>query len=55
MIKAEITGQTNGFFKVDNDKKIPNHSITDIILTFFCQYLVIHQVHLFYVNLHLLP
>ena len=34
MIKDEITGQTNGFFKVDNDKRIPKHSITDIMLTF---------------------
>ena len=34
MIKGEITGQTNGFFKVDNDKRIPKHSITDIMLTF---------------------
>ena len=34
MIKAEIAGQTNGFFKVDNDKRIPKHSITDIMLTF---------------------
>ena len=34
MIKAEITGQTNGFFKVDSDKRIPKHSITDIMLTF---------------------
>ena len=34
MIKGEITGQTNGFFKVDIDKRIPKHSITDIILTF---------------------
>ena len=34
MIKAEITGQTNGFFKVDNDKRIPKHTITDILLTF---------------------
>ena len=34
MIKGEITGQTNGFFRVDNDKRIPKHSITDIMLTF---------------------
>jgi len=34
MIKGEITGQTNGFFKVDIDKRIPKHSITDIMLTF---------------------
>ena len=34
MIKAEIAGQTNGFFKVDSDKRIPKHSITDIMLTF---------------------
>ena len=34
MIKGEITGQTNGFFKVDIDKRIPKHSITDLMLTF---------------------
>ena len=34
IIKGEISGQTNGFFRVENDKRIPRHTITDIILTF---------------------
>ena len=34
IIKAEITGSTNGFFRVENDKRIPKHTITDILLTF---------------------
>ena len=33
-IQSEISGQTNGFFRVENDKRIPRHSITDILLTF---------------------
>ena len=34
MIKAEISGQTNGFFRVEQDKRIPKHTVTDISLTF---------------------
>ena len=34
MIKSEITGQTNGYFRVEADKRIPKHTITDILLTF---------------------
>ena len=34
MIKSEITGQTNGYFRVESDKRIPKHSVTDILLTF---------------------
>jgi len=34
IIKGEISGATNGFFRVENDKRIPRHSITDILLTF---------------------
>jgi hypothetical protein len=34
IIQSEITGQTRGFFKVEADKKINKHSITDILLTF---------------------
>ena len=34
MIKSEITGQTNGYFRVEADKRIPKHSIADILLTF---------------------
>ena len=34
IIQSEITGQTHGFFKVEADKKINKHSITDILLTF---------------------
>ena len=34
MIKAEISGQTNGYFRVESDKRIPKHSVTDILLTF---------------------
>jgi hypothetical protein len=34
IIQSEITGQTHGFFKVEADKKINRHSITDILLTF---------------------
>ena len=34
IIKAEISGQTNGFFRVEQDKRIPKHNVTDIALTF---------------------
>ena len=34
IIKGEISGQTNGFFRVESDKRIPKHTITDILLTF---------------------
>ena len=34
MIKGEISGATNGFFTVQSDKRIPKHSIQDILLTF---------------------
>ena len=34
MIKAEISGQTNGYFRVESEKRIPKHSVTDILLTF---------------------
>ena len=34
IIQSEITGQTHGFFRVEADKKINKHSITDILLTF---------------------
>ena len=33
-IKAEISGPTHGFFRVENDKRIPKHTITDIKLIF---------------------
>ena len=34
LIQAEITGQTKGFFRVETEKRIPRHTITDILLTF---------------------
>ena len=34
IIKAEISGGATGFFRVENDKRIPKHGITDILLTF---------------------
>ncbi|MCQ2815955.1 MAG: hypothetical protein MJ252_01695, partial [archaeon] len=34
LIKGELTGQHNGFFKHESDKRIPKHSITDYLLTF---------------------
>ena len=34
IIKGELSGPTNGFFKHESDKRIPKHSITDYLLTF---------------------
>ena len=34
IIKGELTGPTNGFFKYESDKRIPKHGVTDYLLTF---------------------
>lgn len=34
IIKGELSGPTNGFFRHEADKRIPKHSITDYLLTF---------------------
>ena len=34
IIKGELSGPTNGFFKHEVDKRIPKHQITDYLLTF---------------------
>ena len=34
VIKTELTGDTTGYFKVENEKKIPKHNINNIILSF---------------------
>ena len=34
IIKGELSGPTNGFFRCENDKRIPKHTVTDYLLTF---------------------
>ena len=34
IIKTELSGDTTGYFKVDNEKRIQKHNINDIILSF---------------------